>query len=50
MTDVTFDITERWRLEEQRQLTPAKPNQRVKNMTALVHSVVNISAREATSV
>jgi PAS domain S-box-containing protein len=50
MTGVTFDITERRRLEEQRQLLLGELNHRMKNMMALVNSVVNLSARDATSV
>ena len=50
MTGVTFDVTERRELEEQRHLILAELHHRMKNMMALVSSVVNLSARDATSV
>lgn len=50
MTGVTFDVTERRHLDEQRQLILGELNHRMRNMMALVSSVVNLSAREATSV
>ncbi|WP_230531962.1 sensor histidine kinase [Microvirga roseola] len=50
MSGVTFDITERREIEEQRRLISSELSRRMKNMMALVSSVVALSARNADTV
>lgn len=50
MLGVTFDVTERREIEEQRRLLSAELNHRMKNMMALVQSVVALTSRNASSV
>ncbi|BBC73545.1 histidine kinase [Altererythrobacter sp. B11] len=50
MVGVTFDVSERRELEEQRRLLAAELNHRMKNMMALVQSVVSLTSRGTSSV
>lgn len=47
---VTFNVTDRHEKDEQRRLLLGEMDHRVKNMMALVNSVVSMTARNATSV
>lgn len=47
---VSFDVSERRELEEQRRLLAAELNHRMKNMMALVQSVVSLTSRGTNSV
>jgi PAS domain S-box-containing protein len=50
MVGVTFDVSERRELEEQRRLLAAELNHRMKNMMTLVQSVVSLTSRGTSSV
>lgn len=50
LVGVSFDVSERRELDEQRRLLAAELNHRMKNMMALVQSVVSLSSRGTQSV